>query len=65
MMRRDLGSQDGSSWRALDVTPLPPDFGGYVGLLTVAGDVVVALVSPDDSAAPYRIWVGSLAAMGT
>jgi hypothetical protein len=58
-----LLSTDGSLWRAVEV--LPPDADAYISDLAVAGDQVVALVPWQTSDDPiFRIWVGSLAAMG-
>jgi hypothetical protein len=57
-----LLSTEGLSWRAVDV--LPPDAQGYLSNLVVAGDSVIGLQQWDFSGESYRIWAGSLAAMG-
>jgi hypothetical protein len=57
-----LLSTEGLSWRAVDV--LPPDPQGYISNLVVAGDTVIGLQQWDSSGESYRIWAGSLAAMG-
>jgi hypothetical protein len=58
-----LLSTDGISWRAVEV--LPPDARDYISELALAGDRIVGLVPWQSSDEPNRIWVGSLAAMGT
>jgi hypothetical protein len=58
-----LLSTDGISWRAVEV--LPPDARDYISELALAGDRIVGLVPRQSSDEPNRIWVGSLAAMGT
>jgi hypothetical protein len=58
-----LLSTDGRSWRTLEV--LPPGNEDYISVLAVAGDIIVAFVPWQSSDEPNRIWVGSLAAMGT
>jgi hypothetical protein len=56
-------SEDGLSWRTVDV--LPPGNDDYISNVVVAGDMIAALVPWQTIADPNRLWVGSLAAMGT